>query len=143
MPSQRLSAFLASGALASYAEASRHLQEVQRIFLDSAPPPLAQATRVKAVRAGTLHLSADNAAVAAKLRQLAPRLLTAIRGRVPEVNGIRVEVQASAASREPAKKPKKSVLSLETIGNFEKLAAGMPDTELKGAVAALVRRHRR
>ena len=141
MPTQRLSTLLATGTLGPLCDESRRMRELQRIFFDSAPPPLARATRVKALRAGTLYLSADNVAVAAKLRQLAPRMLTAIRDRVPEVNGIRVVVQVTAD--ELRENTKKTPLSIETIENFEKLAAAMPDSELKSAVGALARHHRR
>ena len=143
MPTQRLSALLAGGTLGPLCDESRRMRELQRIFFDSAPPPLARVTRVKALRAGTLYLSADNAAVAAKLKQLAPRLLTAIRERAPEVNGIRVEVQVTATADELRKNTRKTALSIETIENFEKLAAAMPDSDLKSALGALARRHRR
>ena len=98
---------------------------------------------MKTLRAGTLYLSADNGAVAAKLRQLAPRLLTAIRDRVPEVNGIRIEVQLSTTGDDLRKNTKKKPLTVETIENFEKLAAALPDSGLKSAVGALARHHRR
>ena len=143
MPTQRLSALLAGGTLATLCDESRRMRELQRVFFDSAPPPLARVTRVKALRAGTLYLSADNGAVAAKLRQLAPRLLTAIRERVPEINGIRVEVQVIATADELRKNTRKTALSIETIENFEKLAAAMQDCDLKSALGALARRHRR
>jgi hypothetical protein len=94
------------------------------------------------VRAGTLYLSADNVAVAAKLRQIAPRLLKAFRERVPEITGIRIEAQVNAGAQELRKNSNKAALSIETIGNFERLAAAMPESELKSALGALVRHHR-
>ena len=92
---------------------------------------------------GTLYLSAENAAIAAKLRQLVPRLLITIRERVPEVTVIRVEAQVAAAGSKLPTNVKKSPLSIETIDNLEKAAAAMPDSGLKSALAALARRHRR
>jgi hypothetical protein len=80
--------------------------------------------------------------VAAKLRQIAPRLLTAFRERVPEVTGIRIEAQVNAGEDAVRNRPKKADLSIETIENFEKLAAGLRASELKSAVGALVRHHR-
>jgi hypothetical protein len=91
---------------------------------------------------GTLYLSAENAAIAAKLRQLVPRLLIAIRERVPEVTVIRVEAQVAAGTDELRKSAKKQPLTLETIDNFEKAAAAMPDSEVKSALAALAQHHR-
>jgi hypothetical protein len=143
MPAQRLSTLLASGTLGPLCDASRRVRELQRVFFDSAPPSLARATRVKALRAGTLYLSVDNVAVAAKLRQLAPRLLTAIRDKVAEVNGIRIEVQVSGTADELQRNTKKKPLTIETIENFEKLAAALPDSGLKSALGTLARHHRR
>ena len=142
MPTQRLSALLATGKFSPLCDESRRMRYLQRVFLDSAPTSLARAARVTMVRAKTLYLSADNVAVAAKLRQIAPRLLTAFRERVPEVTGIRIEAQVNAGGDIPRNRPKKSALSIETIENFEKLAACLPASDLKSAVSALVRRHR-
>ena len=142
MPTQRLSFLLASGKFSPLCDESRRMRKLQRVFLDSAPFSLARAARVKMVRAGTLYLSADNVAVAAKLRQIAPRLLKAFREWVPEITGIRIEAQVNTGAQELRKSPNKTSLSLETIGNFEKLAAAMPDSELRAALGALVRRHR-
>lgn len=142
MPTQRLSALLATGKFSPLCDESRRMRKLQRVLLDSAPSPLARATRVTMVRAGTLYLSADNVAVAAKLRQIAPRLLTAFREWVPEVTGIRIQAQVSAGAQGLRNNPKKTALSIETIENFEKLAAAMPESELKAALGALARRHR-
>jgi hypothetical protein len=92
---------------------------------------------------GTLYLSAENAAIAAKLRQLVPRLLIAIRERVPEVTVIRVEAQVGAGGSEPPANPKKKSLAIETIDKFEEAAAAMPESGLKSALAALARHQRR
>jgi hypothetical protein len=142
MPTQRLSSLLASGKFSPLCDESRRIRKLQRVFLDSAPLSLARAARVTMVRAGTLYLSADNVAVAAKLRQIAPRLLKAFRERVPEVTGIRIEAQVNAGAQEVRKNSNKAALSIETIGNFERLAAAMPESELKSALGALVRHHR-
>lgn len=142
MPTQRLSQLLASATFSPLRDESRRVQELQRVFLDSAPPPLAQAARVTMVRAGTLHLSADNVAVAAKLRHIAPRLLRAIRERAPQVNGIQVQAQVNASGTELRENTKKAALSVETIENFNKLASDMRASEVKSALTALVRHHR-
>lgn len=142
MPTQRLSALLATGKFSPLCDESRRMRSLQRVFLDSAPPSLARSARVKMVRAKTLYLSADNVAVAAKLRQIAPRLLASFRERVPEVTGIRIEAQVNAGSDAVRNSPKKAALSSETIEHFEKLAGALSDSELKSALRALVRRHR-
>jgi hypothetical protein len=142
MPTHRLSALLAGATLGPLCDASRRTRELQRVFVDSVPASLARSVRVKTLRGGTLFLSADNVAVAAKLRQLVPRLLTTIRERVPEVNEIRVEAQVNAGEDMLRIHAKKSGLSIETIEKIEKAATAMPDSELKSALAALVRHHR-
>lgn len=143
MPAHRLSALLANGTLAPLCDASRRTRELQRIFFDAAPRPLAQVTRVRLLKDGTLYLSADNAAVAAKLRQLAPRLLIAIRERVPEVTLIHVETQVATGATELAKNAKKAAFSVETLEKFDKASDAMANSELKTALTALVRHHRR
>jgi hypothetical protein len=142
MPTHRLSALLAGATLDPLCDASRRTRELQRVFVDNVPAPLARSARVKTLRGGTLYLSADNVAVAAKLRQFVPRLLLTIRERVPEVTGIRVEAQVNAGEDVLRKHAKRPELSLETIKKFEKAAAAMPDSELKSALTALVRRRR-
>ena len=143
MPAQKLASWLASRELRSLSSKAQYLTELQQVFFDSAPPALAQASRVSNYRAGTLFLLADNAAVAAKLKQLAPRLLANIRERVPEITGIRVEVQVKEAAGKFQASSQKRPLGAETIENFRKLSEAIPESSLKSALTNLVRRHRR
>jgi hypothetical protein len=142
MPAQKISSWLASGELQTFSRKAQRLADLQRVFLESAPPSLAAASRVKNHRAGTLFLLADNAAVATKLKQLAPRLLINLQKRVPEITGIRVEVQV----KEPPIKLRTGItkrpLTAETIENFRKLSDALPASPLKSALTGLVRRHR-
>src|SRR5215210_6976959 len=73
----------------------RRLRDLQKLYLRSAPRELASSSRVKGYRAGTLFVGADNAAVAAKLKQLAPRLLASLQESEGEITKIRIEVQVS------------------------------------------------
>lgn len=117
--------------------------ELQQVYIAAAPGTLAQASRVKNYRAGTLSLWAGNTAVAAKLRQLAPSLLVKIQKQEPQITGIRVEVQVSETPRSRDKSREKRSLPVEIIGDFEKLAERVRDPALKSALARLVRRHSR
>ena len=72
---------------------TRRLQELQKLYLRSAPRELSGSSRVKSYKAGTLCVSADNGVIAAKLKQLAPTVLNAIRENDAEITGIRIEVQ--------------------------------------------------
>lgn len=142
MPAQKISSWLASGELQTFSRKAQRLAELQRVFLESAPPSLAAASRVKNHRAGTLFLLADNAAVATKLKQLVPRLLVNLQKRVPEITGIRVEVQVKESPVTPRKSVRKRPLTAETIENFRKLSDALAVSPLKSALAGLVRRQR-
>jgi hypothetical protein len=132
-----------SGQLKTLSREARRLADFERLILEAAPRALSEATRVKSFRAGTLVLSADNAAVAAKLRQLLPRLLVCVQKREAEVSGIRVEVQPAPQQRWPTRGSGKRPLTAAAIANFRSLAEGLRESPLKDAVTRLVRRHRK
>jgi len=117
--------------------------ELQRIFQSAAPLPLTRACRVKQLRGGTLFLLAENAAVATKLRQLAPRLLATYVKQGSEVTAIKVEVQVSGGGLQntPDRRARES-LSLDSIESLEALAAGLEDTPLKEALNRMAARQR-
>jgi hypothetical protein len=85
---------------------------------------------------------AENAAIAAKLKQLAARLLVAYQKQRCEVTSIRIEVQVreAADAPQPAREPKR--LSIETIENLDKLASQLDDSPLKQALTTLAGRQR-
>src|SRR5262245_35869006 len=126
--------------LKTVSHAAQRLAELERLLLSAAPRALSEATRIKSFRAGTLVVSADNAAVASKLKLLAPQLLIQIREREPEVTGIRVEV-APAPGTLP-KKAQKRVIGDGAVSEFRNLAEGLSDSSLKSAVNRLVERRR-
>lgn len=144
MPTQKIGKLLAaSSELQALSVKTRHLMELQQLYITVAPGPLAQASRVKNFRAGTLFLFASNAAVAAKLQQLIPSLLVNIQKQEPQITGIRVEVQVSDVPDRRVKSPEKHSLPIEIIDDFRKLAERVNDPALKSALARLVRRHSR
>jgi hypothetical protein len=144
MPAQKIARLLAtSSELQSLYGQARRLHELQRVYVESAPRPLAQASRVKNYRAGTLYLLAGNAAVAAKLRQLVPRLLAKIQKQEPEITGIRVDVQVAEASRGRPDSACNRSLSTEIIENFRRLSEQVKEPALKAALVRLVDRHTR
>jgi hypothetical protein len=127
--------------LTALSRAARRLAELERRFLSAAPRALSEATRIKSFRAGTLVVSADNAAVASKLKMLAPQILLQIREREPEVTVLRVEVQPAARAR-PRKSDKRVIGDL-AVAEFQNLAAELADSPLKSAVERLVRRRKK
>ncbi|MDH5534245.1 MAG: DUF721 domain-containing protein [Betaproteobacteria bacterium] len=142
MAAQKIGFWLtAPGDLQELAAKAHRLSDLQQAFVDSAPPQLARAGRVKNFRAGTLFLLADNSTAAAKLRQLVPRLLVNIQKTEPEVTGIHIGVQVKSSTNRPPSTAKKAALSPETIEEFIQLAARVPDPNLRSALAKLVRRH--
>jgi hypothetical protein len=144
MPLHPLSTLLgANTELKALSARVRRLGELQKLYFRSAPRELASASRVKSQRAGTLVISADNAAVASKLKQLAPTLLAAIRESEREVTKIRIEVQVSGRATGARRGARKRRLTPEAIEQFEALADRVADEGLKSALSRLVRHHRR
>lgn len=138
---QKIDAWLkASANLKTLAGTARRLTELQQRYACLAPPRLVKASRVKAVRAGVLVIAADNPAVAAKLRQLVPRLLIHIRKNEPEVTGIQIEVQVNFRTESPAAALAAKALSVETIEQFRKLGERVSSPDLQSALGRLVRR---
>lgn len=143
MPAHKIDFYLdSSSSLRALTRAARRVADLQQIFLNTAPQTLTQACYVKQLRAGTLFLLAENAAVAAKLRQLAPRLLASYVKQGTEVTAIKVEVQVSETGPRPAPKPRANRLSIDAIENLEQLANDLEDTPLKHAIARLAARQR-
>jgi len=143
MPLRTIGKLLAATELKALAAKTRRLRELQTLYFGSAPRELACLSRVKNLQAGTLLISADNAAVAAKLRQLAPTLLASLRKSEAEVTGIRIEVQVSGARAERRERPRPKALSIDAVEKFDELAKSMEDGTLKLALQGLVRRRRR
>ena len=143
MPAHKIDFYLnSSNSLRRLTDEARRIAELQRIFLKIAPQPLTQACCVRQLRAGTLFLLAENAAIAAKLKQLLPRLLTSYQKQGMQVTAIRVEVQVREAAPEAATKRSAKHLSTESIKNLEQLAAGLEDSPLKQALTNMVAHQR-
>jgi len=126
--------FAAPGPLRALAAESRRLAELQQVFLKTAPPALAQSCRVSALRGDTLVLLADNASVAAKLKQLTARLLTSFRKQGLKATSIQIRVQVDRPWAPAPVRPKRSKLSAEAVENLEKLAEALEDSPLKQAL---------
>jgi hypothetical protein len=143
MAVQKIAAVLrASGELKALAGKAKRLAEWQRRYADLAPPALARASRVAGCRSGILLLSADNAAVAAKLKQMTPRLIAAMKQQAHEVTSIRVQVQPARPAHDSGKKRAKVMLTPNAVARFEQLAATVADESLKNALRRLVGRRR-
>ena len=144
MSARRINFYLnASDRLRSLTDEARRNAELHQVLVNIAPLELTQACCVKQLRDGTLTLLAENAAIAAKLKQLAARLLTAYQKQRCEVTSIRIEVQVKEATVGPAAKREPKRLSIDSIDNLEKLAGSLEDSPLKQALTTLAARQRR
>ena len=143
MPLHKIGDLLgASDELKALSARTRRLRELQTLYLRSAPRELAMSSRVKNYRTGTLFIAADNAAVAAKLRQLAPTLLAFIRETEAEITALRIEVQVGGAARERVRESQKTALTSDAVEKIQELSKRVGDAGLKSALARLARHHK-
>ena len=87
-------------------------------------------------------IAADSAAAAAKLRQLAPRLLEPLRKLDQQVTGIRIEVQVAMQQIGSGKNSRMRSLNARVIADFERLADTLKESPLQRALRALVQRRK-
>lgn len=111
------------------------IKRLQRRYRTLAPERLAAASRVCAIDGTTIVICAASGAVAAALRQLAPRLLEGLRGPAKspkhsedqDFTSIRIEVQVTPAARKREVIPPPP-MPREKLG---KLAERLSDSPLK------------
>ena len=114
------------------------LMALQKLYQQIAPAALLPYSRVVKLESQTLTLSANNGAIAAKLRQIAPTLTKMFQNGGCEVTGIQVRVQVTFAS--PAKSGVRPMLSGVSRNRLDELAKGLPDSPLKHALQRLARK---
>jgi hypothetical protein len=143
MPARKIGDLLhQSSELRALSRRAEHLAELQRAMLEAIPRPLSHAYRIRNFRSGTLLVAADNAAAAAKLRHLAPRLLEHLRKRDEQVTKIQIEVQVAMQQIRPGKRSRKTPLNARVIGDFQRLVDTLKESPLRLAVTRLVQRHK-
>lgn len=121
-----------------WARKSRKLTALDRLFRETIPPSLARASRIIGVEGHVIKIGADNSAIAAKLRQLAPQILLRLQEANAEVTGILVKVQVG----QPAPEQRRARPALSKAGRQEltELASNLPNSPLKNALLRLTRR---
>lgn len=118
--------------------AIRNQLALQTVLVEILPVELGQSATVVASGTGELVLLADNGAVAAKLKQLAPRILNHFRQRGLEANGIRVQTQVSIRHK-PL--PQKQISLGENARQaLLQLSSSLKDSPLKAAIERLRKR---
>lgn len=141
MSARKFQSYLGStAALAALVDRAEYVLELQRQWERVAPPVLAQACRVSGLRDQVLVLYANNGAIAAKVRQLAPTMLDKFQKRGVEVTAILVRVQAWFLA--PEQKPIKN-LRIGSAGreSLRQLAERLECSPLKQALERLLERH--
>ena len=124
----------ASDELKALRASTRRLATLQALYAKAAPAELAAATHVKDLRAGTLLIGADNAAVASKLRQVAPRLVGALGALEPSITALKVELTLSRTWRRAERPSSKAALDATALARFEEVSRRLPESGLKRAV---------
>ncbi|MBI3527814.1 MAG: DUF721 domain-containing protein [Betaproteobacteria bacterium] len=115
----------------------RQLVALQSILAKVLPDNLAPFVTVASMNAGELNLFADNGPVAAKLRQMTPRMLTSLRQRGYEITGIRLQVQVGI--RDNPLPQKQISLSIEARNVIDSLTDRLDASPLKSALKRLSR----
>lgn len=141
MPARLNTLIESSPALRSFAQAARQVHMLQHHFKTIVPAPLGQSSRVTHYADGRLTLEAYNGAVAGKLRQLTPQIISSFRTMGCEVTGIQIRVQASTPPGRATVRPR----SLGPQGRqaLSALAEELPaDSPLKSVLERMVRRTR-
>jgi Dna[CI] antecedent, DciA len=121
---------------AIHMRASR-LAALQQVYRAAISEELARRSRVIDERPGTLIIAADTSGVAAKLRQLLPRIVGEIVKSVPEVTAIRVEVQVGEARASPRRFPRLSI-SQPALQSIAQLRDQLPESSLRNALSRLI-----
>lgn len=135
---QRIKSYFdTSHELRQLSHKASQLLELQRLYEKIAPPSLALSSRVMQLEQKILMVQADNGAVAAKLRQLSPRLSQLFRDNGQEVTAIQVRVQVTFLPTIPT-------TSAPTMGiagrqRLIDLADKLSDSPLKSALQRLAR----
>ena len=133
---QRLNSLLASTLeLRQLSGKVRQLRAYQVHYEQIAPPSLLRSSHVMLVENNLMTLAANNGAIAAKLRQLAPELARQLQLRGCEVTGIQVMVQVDVP---PVVRPEKPA-TISPAGKLQlsELAETLDDSPLKSALQRL------
>lgn len=141
MPNHKIGDLIAtSGSLRALARDAQRLKTLEHLLFEALPPALAAASRVTNLKTGILVVSAENSAIAAKLRQLARRLLLHFKKSGIEITGIHVDVQVKTHKIKAEDDVTPRTLPPEAIQEISRLSQRLPASPLKAALARLAAR---
>ena len=127
----------------------RQLSKLQKTFVDALPPGLSESCRIATVEGSTIIIATANGAVAAKLKQMLPRLLerfcetiTENKKQYQEVTGISVIVQPEFFVPEtlPRQGPPRAPMPTDKLAE---LAESLGDSPLKSALQTIATKRER
>jgi hypothetical protein len=119
---------------------AQSLSALQNHIIAVAQPHLALYAQVQVLglHQGTLSIAAANAAIASKLRQLAPEMVAKLQHRGCEVSGIRVKVQVSFDRGQNNLPPRK--LSKTAQNALKDLSLNLDRSPLKSALERMAQK---
>lgn len=139
MPARKVAEILGdSPNLTALAATAQRTAELQRVYLQAVPAELSKTSHVCWARAGVLSMAAGSGAIAAKLRQLAPRILERFRQQGFEFNAMRVEVQVGL-NQHALRKTEAKPLSEKALKSIRDAALELPESPLKSVLVRLGR----
>lgn len=130
MQSKKLRAFLESGINSMMPHAERVI-ELRQSLIEILPANLQRSCTIANYLQGKIVIFAENSAVAAKLRLMAPTLVQGLSNRVAQVTAIEVRVQPRSVM-ERTKNDRE--LSPGAAASLRQLGDQLPDSELKNSV---------
>jgi hypothetical protein len=121
---------------------AEQLAALEQAYVAAIPREFAGRSRVAYERAGTIVVLADTSAVAAKLRQLAPRIVSEIVKSAPDITSMRVEMQIVPRGKGPPPGSRPEIGS-HGLASLRELRDALADSPLREAVGRLVSRRER
>jgi hypothetical protein len=119
------------------------LVKLQRAFEKLAPHYLAASSRVANLKLGKLVIHADSGAVAAKLRQMLPSLVSGLSAEAAEITEIQVRVQPFAVAPQQFRPRTAPAVGAAAKADLRRLTEQLPaDSRLREALERLLRRSR-
>lgn len=136
---RRLDALLRDNAeLQAISGQASRIAELQKIWSDIVPQALRPYTRAGGLQHRRISVFADNGAVAAKLKMLAPGLLKSLQNKGLEVTAIRIEVQVKSTPRARPTQPRQ--LSCAAAKTITSLAESLPQSALRSVLERLAKK---
>lgn len=128
----------ADESMARLAAHATHLQKLQQSLGKCVPSMLAPNCRVANFKLDVVIIHAENGAVAAKLRQMAPSLVSAFRSAGEQVAEVRIKVQPADIAQQPRPLHQAAILGDAGRTSVSRLSESLPDGPLKDALNKLI-----